>query len=632
MCGIAGFSGKFNADLLDTMSKVLAHRGPDGQGTYFDEKSMVGLSHRRLAVIDLSDAASQPMIEPSTGAVLVFNGEIYNFQSIRERLVKEGAVFRSTSDTEVLLKLLVLKGTRAVDQVNGIFSFAFWEPATKKLTLSRDGFGVKPLYYATTPKGIIFSSEIKALISCNEVEKTIDTVAVANYCTYLWSPGKRTILSSVQKLEPGQTIEIVDGKLATSYSHSMLPVPNKSTYVDEDTAIKGVRRHVMEGVEAQLVSDVPLGGFLSGGVDSSVIMSCAKQLTDKQLTCFTIDNGNTNRQDGMVDDLPFAKLMADHLGYGLEIVKTSPNFINEIEEFVYHLDEPHADPAALNTYLIAKSAQEKGIKVLLSGTGGDDVFSGYRRHVAVNYQQFTKRLPRLLRKLLVIVARRIPENYTILRRTKKLLRYADMDGNMRLVSYLFWSDPALMAPLVNSNLVSKDMVAELVEPLLNLLEESFDNADDLSKMLALDQRFFLSDHNLTYTDKMSMACGVETRVPFLDLELVNFASKISPSTKQKGLEGKWVLKKAFERDLPSIIMRRPKTGFGSPLRQWMKGPMSEYLNSHLSYEKLVARGIFNAKEVRQLIDKDRAQLVDGAYSIFAVLMVEKWCQVFLGDS
>jgi asparagine synthase (glutamine-hydrolysing) len=375
-----------------------------------------------------------------------------------------------------------------------------------------------------------------------------------------------------------------------------------------------------------MISDVPLGAFLSGGLDSSSIVAFARQYTNQKLQCFTIDfDQELAKEEGFVSDLPYARRVAKHLDVDLHIVRVGPEIASGLPAMVEQLDEPLADFAALNVFFIAGLARQQGIKVLLSGAGGDDVFTGYRRHRALGLNFLWDRLPGGLQRMLSGVGRRLPARRPLLRRVAKLLSVASMQGDERLASYFDWASPEVVRDL---------FVRELAptldeEPLLEALRKAPDTATPLQRMLLLEQQFFLGDHNLIYTDKMSMAASVETRVPFLDPEVMTLAASIPDQYRQRGAVGKWILKKAMEGILPADVIYRPKMGFGVPLRAWLHGPLQNLSRELLSPDTLRKRGIFDPEAVSHLLRDEELGRADHAYSILSLMCIELWCRSFL---
>ena len=631
MCGIAGFWGEFPDQLLSAMNDSISHRGPDDAGAFLNRELGIGLAHRRLSIIDLSAGGHQPMTDPHRRATIIYNGEIYNFRELRTELEAAGTVFRSHSDTEVLLQLYLRDGAKMLTRLNGIFAFAIWDSAKQELFVARDGQGIKPLYYSETPRGFLFASELKALLHEPSVSRNIDPVAVAQYVTFMYCPSPRTMLAGVNKLEPGTALLLRDSRIVRRWRYYDLPYGCEKSQMSAEDSVKAVRNAVATAVERQMVADVPVGAFLSGGLNLSSVAAFASRLSRERLQCFTIDVGAANGTDadGSTADLPYARRVAAHLGVDLSVIKVGPEMASKVEEMIYFLDEPQADPAPINALFISRLAREKGIKVLLSGAGGDDIFSGYRRHYALSQERYWSWMARPARQCLSSIALSMPATVPVLRRIRKAFEYADADQDERIASYFFWIDPALVHQLLAPELryqLSPDAIAAPFMPESMRLPS---NTSRLDRMLYLDGKYFLVDHNLNYTDKMSMATGVEVRVPLLDPDLIALAARLPDDVKQKGSIGKWVFKRAMEPFLPLDIIYRPKAGFGAPLRSWMRNQLRPLVEDVLSPSALRNRGLFDSLAVADLIEADRSGRIDAAYPIFALVCIEMWCRLFL---
>jgi|SRR5208337_1304469 len=631
MCGIAGFSGDFSPDLLDRMNVRIAHRGPDDSGTLFLPERRIGLAHRRLSIIDLSPLGHQPMWDVTWNAAIIFNGEIYNYRELRDSLASVGYKFRSRSDTEVLLNMYLRHGENMASMLNGIFAFAIWDRKREILFVARDGLGVKPLYFSESPKGFIFASEIKALLEDPSVERQLDPVAICYHLIYLWSPAPQTILRNVKKLEPGHFMVVRDGVIQKKLRFYDLPYDQPLEDVSGEEAVTLVRDATRLAVERQMVADVPVGAFLSGGVDSSMVAAMARDhVSNGKLQCFTIGfSGEASKTEGMAEDLLYAKKVAGHLGVDLHTVYVGPEMIYDLERMIYHLDEPQADPAPLNVLYISKLAREHSIKVLLSGAGGDDLFTGYRRHKALFYEKYWEWLPNPFRKGLRDLTQGIHALAPFGRRIAKAFQYSDMEKNERLASYFYWIDPAVVKNLAGPVLMDAMQEFEASRPLLQSLGCLPENTPELNRMLYLEAKHFLADHNLNYTDKMSMATGVEVRVPYLDYDLVALAARLPLNCKQNGATGKWVLKRAAAPFLPQGVVNRPKIGFGAPLRRWLDVELKPLAEDILSYATITKRGLFDPGKVRETVEMDSHGKIDAAYTIFALICIEIWCRVFL---
>lgn len=632
MCGITGFSGDFSQGLLQQMTDSIAHRGPDAQGIYHLPKEQIGLGHRRLSIIDLSPLGHQPMWDIERRVCVVFNGELYNYKSLRRSLQTDGFRFRSESDTEVLLNLYLRDGTAMLPKLNGIFAFALWDPNVQKLLLVRDGQGIKPLYYSQTSNGLLFSSEIKALLRCKEVDTTLSLSSIDAHLTYQWCPAPDTILESVKKVEPGHAMWVQYGQVQKYWSYYDLPYRQSITQVSPEDAIKELQQRFSQAVERQLIADVPVGAFLSGGLDSSAIVALAQRVkqSDTPIECFTIGfTGDANpKGEGRVDDLPYARQVAQYLNVPLHTIYVGPEVFQQVERMVYHLDEPEADFAPIHVGFISQMAREHGIKVLLSGSGGDDLFTGYRRHTAQSFEQYWSWLPLIARKFIQKTTQHLPQTSTLGRRIAKAFQHAHRNGNERIASYFHCVEPHKLRTLYTSS--TRQQLENAFSPLLMRTLETLPNTTPaLNKMLYLEGKHFLADHNLNYTDKMSMSAGVEVRVPFLDPDLIDFAARLPIHYKQRFLEGKWILKKAMEPYLPHDVIYRPKTGFGVPMRRWLKVELKELVAETLNTESIRRRGLFEPRAVQKLIQDDQAGRVDGASLIFALITLELWMKIFI---
>jgi asparagine synthase (glutamine-hydrolysing) len=630
MCGIIGISGQVNEVKLQYGVDMLSHRGPDDSGKFIDKELGIGLGHTRLSIQDVSSAGHQPMSDNTGKIVLVFNGEIYNFNDLKVDLEAKGYFFNGNSDTEVLLNLYIEFGKEMFTHLNGIFALAIWDKRNSSILIARDALGIKPLYYSKMQTGsVAFASEIKALQRLLPYNEDLDVESINRYLAFLWCPGGGTALQSIKKLLPGEAMIIKDGFIVESWPWYKLPIFNKpKKNINKEQAISGITKHLRQAVHRQMVSDVPLGAFLSGGLDSSAIVAFAKE-KDPNIRCFTIETIG-DQDAGIIDDLPYAKKVAKHLNVSLDVVTIdSHRMANDLESMVIQLDEPLADPAALNVLYISKLARQQGIKVLLSGAGGDDLFTGYRRHYALQLERYWAWMPKSARIGLESFTSNLNVNSPIQRRVKKMFSSAGSDSTNRLINYFRWSSDELLHTLYSPEFRHELADSNANQVMENFLEPIITETSSLDQMLALEQRFFLADHNLIYTDKMSMAEGVEVRTPFLDLDLVEFSSKIPNRFKQKNSVGKWVFKKAMEPILPREIIYRPKTGFGAPLRIWIKNDLREMLQDLLSSDSINRRGLFSAKGVQQLILDNDSGKIDASYTLLSLLCIEIWCRAYI---
>ena len=655
MCGIAGFQGDFAADLLQSMTASLAHRGPDGSGTVLlraDGEPPTGLGHRRLAIIDLSEAGLQPMtVSPDdpggmqTELTLIFNGEIYNYRELRAELTAAGHLFRSATDSEVLLHLYERDGLGMLNRLNGIFAFAIYDarrsgrPAGVErgsLFLARDHLGVKPLYYAETPRGFLFASEIKALLRDRALSREINAPAVHCSLAYLWTPAPQTILAQVFKLEPGFGLLTRGGRVVRKWCYYDLPYDGTRAPLGFNEAAAELAGEVRRAVRRQLMADVPVGAYLSGGLDSSAVVAMMRLVQPtRPITCFTVNFPAEVDLEGSPADLPYARRVAQHLGVDLVEVRIEPAAISRLPDMVSLLDEPQADPAPINAWLIAERARAMGIPVLLSGAGGDDLFAGYRRHLALHFEPVWSWLPRPIRRKLQGIAesatsgRGIGQSRHAIRRLSKMFSYAGEDADRRLVTYFWWSSENLRRSLYSDEFRSRVVAVDTAEPLLRSLARIPKETDPFQRMLYLEAKHFLADHNLNYTDRAGMAAGVEVRVPLLDLDVVRFATQLPSWFKQRGRTGKAIFKRAMEPYLPREVIYRPKSGFGAPLRRWLRHELRHVVDETLDDAAVSRRGIFDPKAIQQLLRADRAGMVDAGYTIFALMCLELWFRRFI---
>lgn len=631
MCGIVAWSGAVKPGRLAEAVGLLAHRGPDAEGVWWDERADVGLGHRRLAILDLSPAGHQPMFEATGCYGIVYNGEIYNFPELRRALERAGYAFRSRSDTEVLLALYAERGEAMLSVLNGIFAFALWDGTERRLFVARDPLGVKPLYYVARDGFFACASEIRALLALRPDLREVDPTALHRYLTFLWCPGEGTPLRPVQKLGPGEALVVQEGRIVRRWRWYRLPAERRAACEgDARAAVTAVADAVSAAVERQLLADVPVGAFLSGGLDSSAVVAMACRV-QPALRCFTIalEGGH---DAGFADDLPYAHRVAAHLGVPLEVVHVDAGrMASDVVEMVERLDEPLADPAPLNVLYIARLAREHGVPVLLSGAGGDDLFTGYRRHEALAARQWLAWVPRGAWVLVARAGRRVDQRMALARRIARAAAALAHPGDERLAAMFRWIPEETLLGLYTDDF-ARAVAEPAARPLHEFLAGLPEDTPMLERLLALEQRFFLGDHNLLYTDKMSMAAGVETRVPLLDLELVELAGRLDSRLKLRGRTTKWVFRRAMAPYLPREVLHRPKTGFGAPLRRWLRRELVPLVDDVLGAENLRRRGWFDPGAVRGLIEADRSGLIDAAYPVFALLCVELWARRFLDGS
>lgn len=626
MCGIAGFLGPWPESLLSAMVASLAHRGPDGSGAVFDGEAGIAIGHTRLAIIDLSDAAAQPMTSPDGRYVLTYNGEIYNYRDLRRELAASGETFVGDSDTEVLLRLFARDGLNCVDKLQGIFAFAIWDRENRRLHLARDHLGVKPLYYAAQPRGFLFASELKTLTLCPDVARDLDPVAVADHAGFIWSAGEATMLKSVRKLRPGSTMT-VEGTEFRIRRYYRTPLPDAVHKRRRGSAAD--LAELLDGVVAdQMVADVDVGALLSGGVDSSAIVASMCRATEPariKTFCAAVESP-AGGADNFGDDAAHAREVAQRLGAGLIEVPTDAELIDELSGMLWALDEPCADFAALQTWLLAREARRNGIKVLLSGVGGDDLFTGYGRHVAGAIYAILRDIPGA-REAAAAVLQRWRLTTVRGRRLQRLGTLLAMDEAEMLCEAMSFS-----------SLTARDRVGLMSADLRALV--SSDGRPDaftrsltatsgmhpVERLLDLELNGFLPDLNLNYTDKMAMRAGVEVRVPLVDTRLVAYAMDLPIGDRINPWTTKKILRESQRFRLPESVLKRPKQGFGVPVRAWLSGPARPLLEELTAPPVIDARGLFDAAQVTRVKDGFLAGRIDAATNLLSIVGIELWCR------
>ncbi len=619
--------------MVQRMMNLIAHRGPDDSGFFEDPANQVALGHIRLSIIDLRPEGKQPLTNENKTVFLVCNGEIYNYKQLRKELLNKGHIFTSHTDSEILVHLYEQEGTKMLSRLNGIFSFVIYDLKKKELFCARDQLGVKPFYYSIVNNLFAFASELKALLAIPQISKDIDPIAIHNTLTFLWSPGPTTMLKSIRKLEPGFALIVKDAKIKRHWRYYDIPYPADELIYSEAEAIELVQSHLLKAVKNQLMADVPVNAFLSGGLDSSAIVAMMRKIhPNTRPKCYTISFAGGKKFEGGVNDLPYARKVAKHLDLDLEEIVIEPDIVNNIEKMIYFLDEPQSDLAPINIMLICQKAREQGIKVLLSGAGGDDIFSGYRRHAAIYLERYWAWLPHAVRYLVQSSTDLLSAGWGPFRKIRKLFENASLDREERLITYFFWLSQRKVKALLRDEILQALGEYDSFIPMNNHLVNIPTVKDPLNRMLYLECKTFLPDHNLNYTDKMGMASGVEIRVPLLDIDLVRLCTKISPHLKQNGITGKYIFKKAMEPFLPHEVIYRPKAAIPSPLRIWLQNDLREMVRDILSPARLKRRGWFDHKVVLKLIEDNESSKIDASYSIWAMVSMEIWASLFLDRS
>jgi len=644
MCGLAGMAGVRDSALLDAMLKITRHRGPDDRGTYLTNgdspEFQAAIGSNRLKVLDLSSAGHQPMSSPRGEVWVVYNGEIFNFAALRDELRADGLSFRSQTDTEVLPLLYLKYGDRMVEHLNGIFAFAIWDSRQQRLLVARDRMGVKPLYYARAGSRLYFASEVKSLLLAPELRAEMDPAALSEFLSLLYVPNPGTMFKNILKLEPGCRLTWQAGKISIDrYWDSSERIPWMPG--DERELARQCRTVLKDAVRRQLVSDVPVGFFLSGGLDSSALLACAAEVHSGPLRCYTIAFQKEHaRMEQSGDDRSYAKLVAERFGAECHELMVAPDVADLLSKVIWHMDDAVADPAAIATYLICREAKSDAT-VLLSGQGADELFGGYRVHLISTLARRLRLLPSILRERLMpavlqavsgLGARMPSLNPGLLmaacRFSGKALRMSGLTPQDQYIGMRSYLDGMELSSLLNPDVLGAARPPDLI------LKKHFSAAaslDFVDQMLYVDQQTFLPDLNLAYTDKQSMAASIEVRVPFLDHVVVDFMRQVPPELKLHGYTQKYILKKAMEDVLPPEVISRRKAAFGLPVRSWLKNELREMVGDLLSERRVRERGLFQPGAVARMV-RENGRRRDYTLQLWSLLTLELWQQVFIDES
>ncbi len=643
MCGISGVANCGDRETLTRMTHIQAHRGPDDAGLWdrrFPDGSYVGLGSRRLAILDLSPDGHMPMCNEDGTVWITYNGEIYNFAELRCELENKGHRFASHTDTEVIVHLYEQEGPDCVRRLNGMFAFAICDlrSTTPTLFLARDHFGIKPFYYFHDVQRFAFASEIKALLQVPGIEAELDPESLHQYLTFLWVPDPKTMFRHILKLPAGHyaTFSRGDFRLTQYWDLTFPPAGHVCTRSEADLASE-VRERFRKSVEAQMISDVPIGAFLSAGLDSSSIVAMMARATNQPVRTYTITFPAKYRVgETTLDDPEVPTRLARHLGCENQRIVVDPDVTDLLPRLVWHMDEPTADPAIITAYLVCREAREQAT-VLLSGVGGDELFTGYRKHIAHRWAELYRKLPLSARRtaehtLALLPSLRGTAMKGRLRLAKKMARSASLEAVDRFITNCTYLDESQKAELY-----SGDFAADLDSYDPTCIHRSafarVSDADFLHQMLYLDTKIFMTTLNLAYNDKMSMASSVEVRVPFLDRELSEFVAwNIPPDLKLKGSfrpTTKYILRQAMRDILPREVLQQPKAGFAAPVDYWLAHDLKEMVDDLLAPSEIRKRGLFRPKVVRRFVDEHRTGQQDWSMQLWQFLTMELWMESFL---
>jgi asparagine synthase (glutamine-hydrolysing) len=626
VCGIAGCYQQVDGDtLIEKMSDRMTHRGPDDDGIFDYQRGQlsVQLAHRRLSIIDLSEGGHQPFSRH--GLTLSYNGELYNYRALRSELASHGVRFNTFSDTEVVLEAWRRWGPGALVRFRGMFAFAIFDEHSGRLVLARDQLGIKPLHYMHRKDGVIFASELKSLVAAVGHEMTADPASLVASLLFYWVPPERCAIDGVEKLPPGSWVEFRPNGSSAAHTYWSIAEVAAESAAGEPADLRAV---IEESVVAHLVADVPISSFLSGGLDSSIVTVLAKR-ADPGVDAYTITfRPQDQRLEAMPDDAVYARRVADRYGITLHEIEADPNIAALLPTIVDVLDEPVGDPAAINTLLMCQAAREAGVKVVLSGMGADELFGGYRKHLACLAAARYGSVPRFARRAVQGAVGRAPvviagRGLRYVRWAKRFLTFAELpEAEAFRRSYTLYDAPELEA------LVNRDLRGHVGEIIAEHDGVYGDNAldDPVNRMCLADSRLFLPGLNLAYTDRASMATSVEVRVPFVDPKVAAAAFSFAGSQKIHRHSGKVALKEAAEAWLPQDVIDRPKASFGAPLRAWISRDLRGVVDDVLLGGNLVSSGWLDEAALHRLVDEERAGREDRSKQIWQLLTLELWCE------
>lgn len=624
MCGIAGMfeheaamSADERCETLKRMCDRIEHRGPDDEGFYVE--GGVALGMRRLSIIDLF-TGRQPISNEDGSVWIVFNGEIYNYREIRDLLISRGHVFQTGSDTEVIVHLYEDEGEACVERLRGMFAFAIYDRRERKLFLARDRVGVKPLHYAVVGGGIVFGSEIKSLLQHRAVNREVNFEAVSDFFSFGYVPDPHSAFRGIEKLPPGHTLTFKDSRLTTRcYWDFDYPERESEPVREESYYVERLRELLAESVRLRLVSDVPLGAFLSGGVDSSTVVAMMAREMGRPVKTFSI--GFT---EASFDELSYARVTARHFNTDHHEFVVTPDVCNIVEEVVWHHDEPFADVSSVPTYIVSKMAREH-VTVALSGDGGDELFAGYQRYLVDGERAGFERIPRLLRRgVMLPLSRALPRGAY----GKNFLRNIALDGDERYIDSLSYFHEEKKRDLLSNEFLNAIKGRDSSEEFRRIYGAPA-SRERIDHLLYLDSKTYLPGDIMTKVDRMSMAHSLEAREPLLDHKLIEFVARMPASLKLRGSETKSILKRAIRGLIPDEIIDRKKQGFDVPIQQWFKKDLRAMLIDTLTSSRTRQRGYFKQGAVEAILDEHMRGRRDNSRHLWGLLTLELWHRQFI---
>jgi asparagine synthase (glutamine-hydrolysing) len=631
MCGIYGILNfdrpeQPSDSILAAMGGVITHRGPDDFGQYRGRG--IGLGMRRLSIIDVS-GGHQPISNEDESIWIVLNGEIYNFQSLRDELETKGHIFRTRTDTEVIVHLYEQEGLEFFKCLRGMFGLAIWDAKLERLVLGRDRVGEKPLYIRREPGRLLFASELKSILQVQDVPRRLNHAALEEYLALGYVPAPLCLLEGMEKLPAGHYLVAEKGRTEIrQYWDVPFGQPEKHS---EEEWIEQIRVKIQEAVRMQLVSDVPLGAFLSGGLDSSTIVAVMAGLTGRPVKTYSI---GYQGEHSYYNELPYASVVAKAFNTDHHEIVVRPAVSELLPKLVWHLDEPMADSACLTTYLVSRLARES-VTVILSGVGGDELFGGYRRYLGNSLMRYYSFLPGpLRRKWLPALLDRIPQDRhstwkDYARYAAAFVKSAELEPASRYMAYATLFAPQVQHELLRHATSTDSRVSNLAAAALQGCFTRCTDPDSLNRILYADLKTSLPDDLLAMTDRMSMAASLECRAPLVDYELVELMARMPSSFKVRGFTMKYLMKKAVAPWLPREILKRKKRGFGAPIGAWLRKDLQPMVSELLSEDQIRHRGLFHWPAIQRLISDHGAERTDHTDHLFALVMLELWCQIVL---
>ena len=622
MCGI---TGRFNfdplrlvdRDVLAAMTDVVSHRGPDAVG--YHVAPGIGLGHRRLSIIDLS-TGDQPLSNEDGTVWTVFNGEIYNFADVRAELIAHGHRFRTASDTEVIVHGYEEWGELCVEKFRGMFAFAVWDAVARRLVLARDRLGVKPLHYAELPGiGIVFGSELKTLLEDPDVPRQWRPDAIDAYLTLLYIPAPATVYRGISKLPPAHVLIAEKGTVRT-YRYWDLQFTGDGNSGREEEYLEQLDALLRESVALRQISDVPLGAFLSGGIDSTTVVAYMVETSARPPVTISV-----GFDQSAYDELAHAKSVADHLGCEFHPRTVTPDIVSLLPKLAWHFDEPFADSSAVPSYYVSKAAREL-VTVALSGDGGDELWAGYARHRVERHEQRARALLGPVRQAAGWLGRALPLSVKGARALRHLAYQPDQAYALKHAYGMF--EPGAKSRLYSNDFLTAVGNADPFAPFRDLYRRCGSD-DTLDRALYVDVHTYMVDDILTKVDRMSMAVSLEAREPLLDHRLLEFAASVPTSLKLKDGRTKYLLRRALARKVPRAILERGKRGFEAPIGEWLRGPLAPMADSLLGDGRLRDRGVFNDREVARLWREHRDGRADHRHRLWQLIMLELWFRQFI---